>query len=130
MITAASKGWTIKSIDVASAFLQGKPIDRDVFVKPPNEFCNQDKVWKLNRCLYGLNDAPREWYNAVYEEFIKLGAVRSKLDNAMFMWYEGDEIIGHLCTHVDDFNFAGTKEWEEQVMGAIKSKFKISTEHP
>ena len=72
---------------------------------------------------------PREWYNAVYEEFIKLGAVRSKLDNAMFMWYEGDEIIGHLCTHVDDFNFAGTKEWEEQVMGAIRSKFKISTEN-
>jgi hypothetical protein len=96
MITAVSKGWTIKSVDVASAFLQGREIDRDVYIKPPAELCEKDKVWKLKRCLYGLNDAPREWYNALYDEFIALGAVRSTLDNAMFMRYKGDEIFVHM----------------------------------
>ena len=129
MITAVSKGWTIKSVDVASAFLQGREIDRDVYIKPPAELCEKDKVWKLRRCLYGLNDAPREWYNALYDEFIALGAVRSTLDNAMFMWYKGDEIIGHLCTHVDDFNYAGTDDWQVQVIEAIKTKFKFRCEN-
>ena len=33
----AAKSWTLHSLDVKSAFLQGIPINRDVFIKPPRE---------------------------------------------------------------------------------------------
>ena len=129
MLTASAKNWKICSIDVASAFLQGNQIEREVYIRPPVELCDEDKVWRLKRCLYGLNDAPREWYNKIYEEFIQSGAVRSTLDNAMFMWYdENDVLIGHLVSHVDDFNYTGTDEWQRVVMNAIKGKFNISAE--
>ena len=128
MLTAASKGWNVKSIDVASAFLQGNPIQRERYIRPPKELCDEHTIWKLKRCLYGLNDAPREWYNKVYGEFIESGAVRSTLDNAMFMWYKNDEIVGHLVSHVDDFNYAGTDEWLKEVMHKVKNKFNISSE--
>ena len=43
-----SKGWKCNGMDVCAAFLQGKQIDRDVFVEPPPESKSSDVVWKLN----------------------------------------------------------------------------------
>ena len=39
-----------------SAFLQGKPITRDVYVIPPKE-ANTSYTWKLKKCIYDLVDA-------------------------------------------------------------------------
>jgi hypothetical protein len=40
--------WKLKTSDIKSAFLQGKKIDRDVFVIPPKEAkLPQGRVWKL-----------------------------------------------------------------------------------
>ena len=72
-ITAASMKWKLHSLDITSAFLQGNKINRDVFVKPPCEFSEVRKIWKLDRCLYGLNDASGEWCNRVYCEVKALG---------------------------------------------------------
>merc|ERR1712002_44456 len=47
--TAASKGWTIKSTDIKSVFLQSDEIDRIVYVKPPVEAACPDKVWRLKK---------------------------------------------------------------------------------
>ena len=63
LVTAASKGWRIGSLDIKSAFLQGQKIERDVYLKPraPRE-AGTDKLWKLNKTVYGLGDASRRWY--------------------------------------------------------------------
>ena len=37
LMVAARNKWDIKSDDVASAFLQSVPIDREIFVSPPRE---------------------------------------------------------------------------------------------
>jgi hypothetical protein len=45
------------------------------------------------------------------------------------MWYdEGNKLIGHLVTHVDDFVFGGTENWQKQVIDKLKRTFKISIE--
>ena len=57
----ASNQLKIHSVDVKSAFLQGKGINRDVYVRPPKE-AETTKLWKLQTNIYGLCDAPRLWY--------------------------------------------------------------------
>ena len=47
---AVSKGWLPHSLDVKAAFLQGDPIERDVFLRPPREFSN-GKLWKLKKTV-------------------------------------------------------------------------------
>ena len=128
MVSASMFNWKINSIDIATAFLQGNKIQREVYLRPPKDVCPQDKAWRLKRCIYGLNDAPRAWYERVTEELMSLGAVRSILDNAMYMWYEGSQLVGHLVSHGDDFVYGGTDQWQEKVIGTIKRKFKISAE--
>ena len=34
---AANYDWSISTVDVKAAFLQGRPINRDIFIKPPGE---------------------------------------------------------------------------------------------
>ena len=72
-----TNGWEITSLDIKSAFLQGKEISRDLFVKPPKE-AKTDNLWKLLKTVYGLNDASRTWYLHVRDKFIICGACFSK----------------------------------------------------
>ena len=53
--------WTLCSPDVKTEFLQGEKIGRDVFLKRLTE-ADTLKIWKLNKCVYGLGDAVRMWY--------------------------------------------------------------------
>ena len=51
-------------MDVKTAFLQGKPLDRYVFIKARKE-AKTTNLWKLKKCVYGLNEVSRYWYNRV-----------------------------------------------------------------
>nr|GEW93645.1 retrovirus-related Pol polyprotein from transposon TNT 1-94 [Tanacetum cinerariifolium] len=52
-------------MDVKSAFLYGT-IDEEVYVMQPPGFQDpefQDKVYKVEKAMYGLHQAPRDWYD-------------------------------------------------------------------
>ena len=102
----ASKKWPINAIDVKGAFLQGKDLERYIIVRPPKE-AQTSKIWKLNKCVYGLGDASRYWYLKVREELCKLGACPSKLDQGVFYFSKNNEIIGVFILFVDYIIWAG-----------------------
>ena len=81
-LTAASKS-ECKSIDIKTAFLHGKLLEREIFMKLPKE-ASTKKLWKLEKCVYGLNQASRYWYERVKVEFLKVGMEKSNYDDALF----------------------------------------------
>ena len=96
---------------------------------PPPEVGRIGKIWKLKRCIYGLNDAPRAWYDKIRDEFVRLGGKKSLYDDALFLWHSRDgKLEGILVSHVDDFVFCGTDDWHRKVLGEFKCRFKISSE--
>ena len=58
-------------------------------------------LWKLNKTVYGLTDAPRKWYLKVKEELIATGNI-CKYDKLFFRKVNG-ELHGIICCYVDDF---------------------------
>ena len=42
----ACNGWKLKSLDIKTAFLQGKPMEREVYLKPTKE-ANSENLWLL-----------------------------------------------------------------------------------
>ena len=109
----SSCNWRINILDIKSAFLQGKSIERDVFIKPPKE-ANTNKLWKLKTTVYGLRDALREWYLSVKKQLVATGYVKSGYD-AVFYWQKENTLQGILSAHVDDFCWAGTKLFQNIV---------------
>ena len=66
----SSNQWTLNSLDVKTAFLQGKTIERTVFVCPPKE-ANTNKIWKLRKYIYSLANASQYCYLKFREELTK-----------------------------------------------------------
>ena len=124
----AQRKWTPCSMDIKIAFLQGKEIDRDIFIRPPNEANSRGKVWHLQKCVYGLNDASLQWYKRVKDVLLKLGGNMSKVDPAVFFWMKENEVTGVFACHVDDFIWGGTKHFEKTVIDEIRKTFKIGKE--
>jgi len=73
-----------KQIDYTAAFLQA-PLDHDVYVDMPKLFQVSGKVWKLQRAIYGLKDAPRAYFIHTKNKLEELGFRQSDADPCLFI---------------------------------------------
>ena len=112
------------SSDITSAFLQGIMIKRDVFLGLPADIREEGFVWKLKRCLYGPNDAPRSWYDKMIMEVQKFNATISLYDRALFLWHREDgKLVGLMVSHVDDFIYCSNNNFLVNVVKKFKNIF-------
>ncbi|KAF0926080.1 hypothetical protein E2562_021794 [Oryza meyeriana var. granulata] len=60
---AAQEGWMVHHMDVKSAFLNGELVEEVYAVQPPRFIVDgqEDKVYRLDKALHGLRQAPRAW---------------------------------------------------------------------
>jgi hypothetical protein len=123
----ASKCWEINMLDVSHAFLQGDPINRDVFVKPPPEANSGNLLWKLKICVYGLPDASKLWYDKVSKELSNVGVTSSVFDPAFFWIHHQGDLQGLICVHVDDFIWGGSPWFKNNVIDALHQRFDIKS---
>jgi len=120
----ASKGFKVFQMDVQSAFLNSF-IEEEVYVKQPPGFKNpkfSNRVYKLQRALYGLKQSPRAWYDRLkiflLAQSFKMGCV----DKTLFLMRSGTDFL-LVQIYVNDTIFGGSSH-------ALVSKFseKISNE--
>ena len=121
-----SKKWLINSIDVETAFLQGKELERNVLVRPPKE-AETNKIWHLNNCLYDLADVSCYLHLKVREELCKLGERPSNLDREIFYPCKFSEAIGVIILFVDNLIWAG-KSTFTNIIDKFRKTFQIGTE--
>ena len=81
-----TKKWKIHSIDIKAAFLQGRPIDRKVYLPPPVEAEVENTIWELKTCIYGLGDASRSCYLSVREQLTKLKGMIQQFSIGILMF--------------------------------------------
>ena len=123
----ASRRWVLHALDVKAAFLQGLPIERELFLKPPKH-AKTKNLWQLLQCPYGLADASRRWYLRVVDELTRLGGRQSKYDKAVFTWHDSRNVlIGIVASHVDDFILAGSPDFHSNVVSVMHDVFAIGS---
>jgi hypothetical protein len=123
---AANEGWGLRSIDISAAFLQGREMDREVYVQPPPEIAMPGTVWKLKKGLYGLKEAARLWYDEILAELIRQGGHKLVGDPACVVFHVNGTFIGFVIIHVDDIIIGGTPEFVLEMVLHIKARFRVS----
>ncbi|GJQ91434.1 putative ribonuclease H-like domain-containing protein [Tanacetum coccineum] len=84
---ASFKDFVVYQMDVKSAFLYGK-IEEEVYVCQPPGFEDPDfpdRVYKVEKALYGLHQAPRAWYETLSTYLLDNGFQRGKIDKTLFI---------------------------------------------
>nr|GFA78451.1 hypothetical protein [Tanacetum cinerariifolium] len=74
-------------MDVKSAFLYGI-IDEEVYVMQPPRFHDPvypAKVYKVEKAMYGLHQAPRAWYGTLSKYLLKNRFQRVTIDQTLFI---------------------------------------------
>ena len=122
----ASRGWIPKTSDVKNAFLQGKSINRDVYLMPPPDQRKPGIIWKVLKCVYGLDDAGRNWFLKVESDLKAMKCIQSKVDPCLFFYFPANgDLGGIIYLYVDDFLHLGGPIFEEEVVRKIHKVYKI-----
>ncbi|GJW56860.1 putative ribonuclease H-like domain-containing protein [Tanacetum coccineum] len=107
---ASFKDFVVYQMDVKSAFLFGK-IEEEVYVCQPPGFEDPefpDKVYKVEKALYGLHQAPRAWYETLSTYLLDNGFQRGQIDKTLFIKRVKSDIL-LVQVYVDDIIFGSTK---------------------
>nr|GEX07371.1 putative ribonuclease H-like domain-containing protein [Tanacetum cinerariifolium] len=109
---ASFMGFIVYQIDVKSAFLYGI-IEEEVYVCQPSGFEDPyfpNKVYKVEKALYGLHQAPRAWYKTLSTYSLENRFRRGIIDKTLFIKKDkGDLLL--VQVYVDDIIFGSTKKY-------------------
>ncbi|CAM8972655.1 unnamed protein product [Rhodiola kirilowii] len=102
---AAIKEWELHQMDVHNAFLHGDLME-GVYMRPPPGFTAPvGKVYRLRKSLYGLRQAPRNWFAKLASALVEYGFKRSYADYSLFS-YIHHNVSMHVLVYVEDLIIA------------------------
>ncbi|GJR49717.1 putative ribonuclease H-like domain-containing protein [Tanacetum coccineum] len=123
------EGIDYDEMDVKSAFLYGK-IEEEVYICQPLGFEDPefpDRVYKVEKTLYGLHQAPRAWYETLSTYLLDNGFQRGQIDKTLFIKRVKSDIL-LVQVYVDDIIFGSTKkELCTEFEKLMHKKFQMSS---
>lgn len=121
---AAQRRWTLRQMDVNTAFLHGK-LDEEIYMEQPEGYpIVPGKVYKLKKALYGLKQSSRCW-NSRFTSFMKSkGFIASKSDPCLFTKGSGDKIVV-VALYVDDLVITGDNREADVITRLLSREFSM-----
>nr|GEV70032.1 hypothetical protein [Tanacetum cinerariifolium] len=121
-------GFIVYQMDVKSAFLYGT-IDEEVYVMQPPRFQDlefPDRVYKVEKAIYGLHQAPRAWYGTLFKYLLDNGFQRGTIDQTLFIRKHKREFL-LVQVYVDDIIFGlSNLQLCRQFKELMHEKFQMS----
>ena len=125
---ASHKQFKVFQMDVKSAFLNGK-LEEEVFVEQPPGFVDpkhQEHVYRLDKALYELKQAPRAWYETLAQFLLQSGFTRGTINKTLFYLNSGNVLL-LVQIYVDDIIFVSTNDKLcEKFAKLMQSRYQMS----
>ncbi|CAI5475555.1 unnamed protein product [Closterium sp. Yama58-4] len=105
---AAHRDYELHSLDFSTAFLQGS-LHEEIWLRRPPGFTGSfppGTQWRLQRPVYGLRQAPREWHDTLRTTLAALGFAPSTADPSLFLRTDTSLPPFYILVYVDDLVFA------------------------
>ncbi|KAK3029712.1 hypothetical protein RJ639_039121 [Escallonia herrerae] len=102
------KKWELHQLDVNNTFFHGD-LKEEVYMKIPQGFSKQgeNRMCRLQKSLYGLRQASRNWYHEFSQSLLVVGFIQSQSDHSLFTFARKGSFLAVLI-YVDDVIVTGT----------------------
>jgi len=124
---AIKHNWSMYQLDVKSAFLNGE-LEEEVYVSQPPGFeikGKEDYVYKLDKALYGVKQAPRAWNKKIDRFLIQQGFTKCVNGHGIYCRNTTNKLI--ICLYADDMIINGSNEAEMQdFKKSMMNQFEMS----
>lgn len=124
---AGKKNYRVWHIDIKTAFLNGILKEVIYMQQPPGREDENHREWgcRLNKSLYGLRQAAKDWYERLHEVLTEYNFVRSEDDPCLYK--HGNSTISYLGVHVDDIILVtSSPKRAKDIMDALNEEFDIT----
>ncbi|KAE8719380.1 hypothetical protein F3Y22_tig00109971pilonHSYRG00141 [Hibiscus syriacus] len=126
---AVTNDWQLRQVDVNNAFMYGD-LHEEVFMQQPPSFeqvaaDGSPLVCRLEKAMYGLRQAPRNWHDKLKNYLLKIGFKESSADTSLFVCWEGSNCV-YILVYVDDIVLTGnSNEKIEEVVKFLGREFAL-----
>ena len=79
----------------------------------------EEKMYKLEKVLYRLKQAPKAWYSQIDSYFIKQGFEKSKSESTLYVKHQGKVHVLIVTFHVNDLVYIRS---DKRMMKKFKTK--------
>lgn len=122
---AANYSLEIHQMDAITAFRLGD-VDEDIYMSQPTTFDRGEKVCHLNKAVYGLKQASRQWNKKLNSVLLEIGMKRSKLDPCIYFRILSKNDILFISVYVDDLLlFYNNSETGVEIKKWLKDNFSM-----
>ncbi|CAI5948209.1 unnamed protein product [Closterium sp. NIES-65] len=104
---AAQRDYELHSLDFSTAFLQGS-LHEEIWLRHPPGFTGSfppGTQWSLQRPVYGLRQAPREWIDTLRTILAAFGFAPSTANPSLFLRTDTSLPSFYILVYVDDLVF-------------------------
>jgi histone deacetylase 1/2 len=122
-----SHGWSLRQLYVQNVFLHGV-LEENVYMRQPLGYEDSTKpgyICKLDKALYGLNQAPRACFSRLSDKLHTLGFTPSKTDMSLF-FFRHEKVVIFVLVYVNDIIVASSSsDATMALLGALQSDFAL-----
>jgi len=86
--------------------------------------------WRLNRVLYGLKQAGRQWFLTISKFLRENGYTQLSSEPCIFKKVINNKLVGLIGLYVDDMMITGNNREIRNIISKLKKRFKISNCEP
>ena len=110
MSLTACEDWEIHQFDITGAYLKSD-LEEEIYMEVPDGVDlkgQKGMVWKLEKLIYGLKQAGRQWKKKLDATMADLGFEKSAVDNSLYILHDAKgELLMVVLAYVDDTIPAG-----------------------
>lgn len=123
--------FSLHQLDISNAFLNGE-LDEEIYMRLPPGYAQRkgdslpsNAVCKLEKSLYGLKQASRQWFLKFSSTLLSLGFIQTHSDHTCFLKH-ADALFLCVIVYVDDIVICCNNDSEVALLKSqLKDHFKL-----